>query len=682
MRAASRDTLCALALALLTVVVYSGTLRCGFVNFDDGTYVEQNPHVRTGLTAGNASWAWTTFHASNWHPLTWLSLQLDAWLFGQRPLGFHLTNTLLHGANAALLFLALRSLTGWVVRSAWVAAFFAVHPLRVESVAWVSERKDVLSAFFGLVSLWAYARYARAPGLLRYLLVVAPLVLSLLSKPMLVTLPFLLLVQDWWPLGRAQSFRGWRLLMVEKLPLLALCVASSVVTLIAQKTGGSVAALDHLPLVARAQNAAVAYATYVWLTVWPLRLTPYYPLPQGGWSVWSVAISWLLLIAVTAVAVWQRHRRPYLLAGWLWFIGTLVPMVGLVQVGDQAYADRYTYFPLIGLVLAIVWAVAEIPHRGVKRIALAAGATLLTTFAGLTFIQIGYWKDSLALWEHNVEVSGHTQKSLNNRGEAYLRLGRFDDAAADFREAVRRDPGSAAARSNLAAALLRQRNLEEARRQLETAALLEPQFFKNPVARSKLGAVLWLMGRDEEAMAYLRDAAKLGPDEPTVRYNLGLALSDQGSYGEAAEEFAAALRLDGRSLVYRLAFAAALDRGGMDATPLVRQVAANDPLWAEHVARSAHDLADASGAVPRDGLHAAEVLRLACKYSGGGNPELYQGLAAAYARAGRSAEAVAAAERGLAVAKSAYKPEAAAAIADWLANYRKTHVLDGRPSGE
>jgi tetratricopeptide (TPR) repeat protein len=670
MRPARRDTLLALALALATFAVFSRALDCGFVNIDDGTYVESNPDVLNGLSPGAAARAWTTFRASNWHPLTWLSLQVDATLFGRGPRGFHRTNLLLHSANAAMLFLALRSLTGCAIRSALVAALFALHPLRVESVAWVSERKDVLSAFFGLLSLWAYARYARVPGPRRYLLVALTLGLSLLAKPMLVTFPFLLPVLDWWPLRRVQSKGQWPRILAEKLPLLLLCLASCVVTFIAQKSGGSVAGLTQLSLGARLQNAIVAYASYLGLAAWPWRLTVYYDLPLEGWPPGIVAISALLLLALSALAVWQRRRRPYLLAGWLWYLGTLVPVIGLVQVGDQSHADRYTYFPLIGPAVSLVWAVAEAVDTGRRRVALAAAGVALAGLAALTWAQIGHWQDSLALWDRNYDVSGPSEKCLNNRGNIYLRLGRTAEAAADFGKAVRLNPGSAVARANLGAALLQAHRPADAGEELDVALRLDPQFFMIPSNRSKLGHTLWLLGRDEEAMRYLREAAELGPAEPTARYHLGVALVDLRRYDEAAGEFAAAVRLDGRNLVYRLALAAALDRAGRDTNALVQQVAAQDPRWAEHVARQARELAETSGLVPREAIHAAEVVRLACKYSGARNPGLYEVLAVTLARARLFDEAVAAGERGVAAAEAARQPEVARAIAGRLATYR------------
>jgi tetratricopeptide (TPR) repeat protein len=673
MRPDRRDTLLALVLAVATFAVFSRTLDCGFVNFDDGTYVESNPDVLNGLTLGSSARAWTTFRASNWHPLTWLSLQLDATLLGRGPRGFHCTNVLLHAANAAVLFLALRSLTGYAVRSALVAALFAVHPLRVESVAWVSERKDVLSAFFGFLSLWAYARYARDPRPRRYLLVTLTMGLSLLAKPMLVTLPFLLAVLDWWPLRRAQTSGQWRRLLAEKLPLLVMSLASCVVTFMAQRSGGSVAQLSNFSAAARLENAIVAYASYLRLAAWPWRLTVYYNLPSGGWPSGIVALSALVLLGFSALAVWQRQRRPYLLAGWLWFLGTLVPVIGLVQVGDQAYADRYTYFPLIGPVVGLVWAVAEAVGMAWRRIALVASGAILAGLAALTWTQIGHWQDSLALWDRNYDVSGATEKCLNNRGNVYLRLGRTAEAAADFGQAVRLNPGSAVARANFGAALLQAHRSAEAGEELDVANRLDPQFFMIPANRTKLGYTLWLIGRDKEAIRYLCEAAEFGPTEPTVRYNLGVALGDLKRYDEAVGELSAAVRLDGRNFVYRLALAAALDRAGKDANPLVQQIAGQDPRWAEHVAREARELAESPGAAPREALHAAEAVRLACKRSGSRNPSLYEVWAMALARAGLFDEAVAAGERGLAAAESARQPEVARAIAGRLAAYRNAN---------
>jgi protein O-mannosyl-transferase len=319
------NVLVALLLAAVTATAFSPAFRAGYVALDDPLYVAGNPHVPGGLTGDNLAWAFTTFLAGNWHPLTWLSLQLDATLFGTNPAGFHSTNVLLHAASAVLLYLALQALTGGRWRGALVAALFALHPLRVESVAWVSERKDVLSLLFGVAALWAYAEYARRPGAVRYLAVTLAFALSLLAKPMLVTLPFLLLVLDGWPLRRAVGSADWRRLTLEKLPLFALAAASCVVTVLAQQAGKAVGSVEVFSLSSRLANATVACATYLGMAAWPLNLAPFYPYRHAGWPVWQVGISGLILAGLSTLAVWQWQRRPYLLVGWLWYLGTWCP---------------------------------------------------------------------------------------------------------------------------------------------------------------------------------------------------------------------------------------------------------------------------------------------------------------------------------------------------------------------
>src|SRR5579883_3235845 len=350
------------SVAVLALAAYApiGDGSYQFLNVDDNEYVTENPHVQAGLTGPSLWWALTKFHSHNWHPLTWMSLQLDWQLYGPNPLGFHITNVLLHAANAVLLFFALRSLTGAVGRSAVVAAFFAVHPLHVESVAWVAERKDVLSTLFGMLALVAYTRYARSGSLSRYLLVVAFLALSLLAKPMLVTLPFLFLLLDYWPLRRWPAQASARRLLLEKVPLLVLVLFSCVMTLIAQHRGGAVNSLKLTPLSERLANSSLAYVQYLGQTIAPLNLAVFYPFPHGRVSFPLALAAGLLLACLTWLAWRERKSRPYFLVGWLWYLGTMVPVIGVVQVGGQAHADRYTYFPLIGIFLLVVWGLADL----------------------------------------------------------------------------------------------------------------------------------------------------------------------------------------------------------------------------------------------------------------------------------------------------------------------------------
>jgi tetratricopeptide (TPR) repeat protein len=473
---------------------------------------------------------------------------------------------LLHAANAALLFLALRGLTGAFRRSAAVALLFAVHPLRVESVAWVAERKDVLSACFGLLALWAYAGYARRPSALRYGAVLAAFVLSLLAKPMLVTLPCLFLVLDWWPLRRAatadeppakahatgittapsarlSALADWRRLVVEKVPLFALVAGSALVTFRAQSAGGAVSGLRTFPLPVRLGNAAVGYLTYLSDTFWPTGLAVYYPHRSypwgGGLAPAVVATAALLLLAVTAAAVALRRRAPYLLTGWLWYVGTLVPVIGLVQVGGQAYADRYTYFPQIGVLLAVCWAVADLA-RGRPRAALSATAVAAIALASLTLGQLQVWRNSRALWEHDLAVAPRSPEALHHLGQALAREGHESAAVTCYREALELDPTLAAAHNNLGSIFLRQRKLKEAAEEIDEACRLDP---KLAVAHTNRGIVLYQRGEFDRAAEEQRTAIELDPLLPEARSNLGQVELARHHWDAAADCFREALRL-------------------------------------------------------------------------------------------------------------------------------------------
>jgi hypothetical protein len=438
------------ALALLTLLAYLPTLHNGFVNLDDGFYVTGNPWVLKGLTREGLAWALTANVANNWHPLTLVSHMLDVQLFGLHAAGHHGTSLALHIANVLLLFGVLRGMTGAAGRSALVAALFAVHPTHVESVAWVAERKDVLSALFWILAMGAWTAWTRRPSTGRYLLVMTLMSLGLASKPMVVTLPFALLLLDLWPLGRLRL--GGKRLILEKLPLLALSAASSLVTLRYQTT--SMVSLDLLPWTFRLSNAAVSYAAYLGKTLFPWHLAVFYPILAI--PAWKVAGSLALLLAITAFTLWRARRSPWLLTGWLWFLGTLVPVIGLVQVGRQAMADRYLYLPSIGLFLAIVWGIAELVKR---RAALAAGVVVLALAAG-TWAQAGTWRDSVTLYRHALAVTRHNYVAHVGLAKAYVAQRNWNGAAEQYRAALALRPEFREARLGLDA-VLRQAGREE-----------------------------------------------------------------------------------------------------------------------------------------------------------------------------------------------------------------------------
>jgi tetratricopeptide (TPR) repeat protein len=553
-----RTGLVALALAAATFAAFAPALGCGFIPLDDPQYVSQNPCVLGGPGAGATRWAFTTFHLCNWHPLTWLSLQLDAALWGADPRGFHLTNVLLHAANAALLFGALRALTGAFWRSAAVALLFGVHPLRVESVAWVSERKDVLSIFFGLAALRVYARYARAPSAPRYLAVFLALALSLMAKATLVTLPCLLLVLDWWPLGRARSGRDWSHLVAEKVPLLALAAAACVVTYLAQQEGGATRSREAFPAAVRVGNAAVACVTYLAKSAWPSGLAFFYPHPKGSLPAWRVAGASLLLAAVMASTAALRRRAPYLLAGWLWYLGTLVPVLGLVQVGEQAMADRYTYFPQVGVLVALSWGVADLA-AGRGTLATLAAAAAALALATLTFGRLQLWRDPRALLEASLEVTGPNEVILSCLGRAY-EDGRDDASAARcFREALATNPESALVLCNIGGLLARAGDLDEAARHLEKARDLAPGYA--PV-RVFLGGVYGRQDQPAAAAREYEEYCRLVPDSPHGYIELGKVYARQGDYERAARQFERACRLDPSSVEALLSLGRAEEERG------------------------------------------------------------------------------------------------------------------------
>jgi len=538
------------ALVVLAVLPYLQTLRYGFVNFDDGAYVAENPLVQQGLTWSNVAWAFTTMSAGNWHPLTWLSHMLDCQIFGLRPGWHHLVNALLHGANTALLFVVLRAMTGMAWRSALVAALFAVHPLHIESVAWIAERKDVLSTFFGLWAIWAYARYVGAPSLPRYGLVACFFALSLLSKPMLVTLPFALLLLDVWPLQRfwiesRAPIQNPKLgsLFLEKLPLLAMSAASSVVTFKAQHAAGAMAPIDVLLLSQRLANAIVAYVGYVKKAFWPVDLAVIYPLPDQE-SVAQTVLAILAIVGITIGVGMLIRKRPWLAVGWLWFLGTLVPVIGLVQVGAQSMADRYTYMPLIGVFIMIVWslpaAAFATSNRGRVTASVAVVAVILMALAAVTFAQIQVWKNTTTLFDHAVKVTEGNFMAHNLLASAFGQQGDLVGARDQIEKALQIRPNYAGARYNLGMIMLHQRDFANAQEQFNLALQTSQQ---DPMIWNALGVAQVNLGRIDEAISNYRHALERNPNYADAFANLGAALLAQRKYDEAIEMCERALRL-------------------------------------------------------------------------------------------------------------------------------------------
>ena len=553
-----RPAFLCLLLALATLAVFLPVARQGFVNYDDSDYVTENAHVQGGLNWENVGWAFTTGHASNWHPLTWLSHMLDRQLFGLNAGAQHLVSVGFHIANALLLLLLLRRMTGALWRSVLVAALFALHPLHVESVAWASERKDVLSAFFFLLTVGAYAAYvearrgsqdtatrpARWPALAFYLAALMFFTLGLMSKPMLVTLPFVLLLLDYWPLKRlshatlhAQPSTLLRL-MAEKVPFLLLAAASSVITFIVQRKGGAVS--TSLTVGQRIANALVSYVRYLGKMFWPLDLSILYPHP-GRWPAWQVIASAALLLSILVAVLLLARKRPYLVVGWLWFGGMLVPAIGLIQVGIQSMADRYTYLPLIGLFIMLVWGINElVPDRPWRGQALAVGGvSLLTACALLTVRQIQFWRDSEALFGHAVQVTRGNYLAYNNLGFYLSGQGRVLEAMDNYRKSLAINPAYEDALNNLGYALAGQKKYSEAIPLYQAALRIRPNHTE---VHNNLGNALSETGQIDDAIQHYLVVLKQKPEHADAHNNLGIALAMKGKLDEAVPHFQAAIR--------------------------------------------------------------------------------------------------------------------------------------------
>ena len=585
-----------ISLAVLTWVVFGQLLQYDFINYDDPRYVYENTNITNGLTIGGIAWAFTHIHSMNWHPLTTISHMLDCQLYGLKPGAHHFTNVLLHSIVAILLLLVLQRMTGGpsgsgsIWRSAFVAAVFAIHPLRVESVAWIAERKDVLSGVFFMLTLLTYFRYVRVRSIGHYLTVLFMFALGLMCKPMLVTLPFVLLVLDYWPLGRIRgqkselgSQRNLLALVVEKLPLVALSVVSSVVTFAAQR--GAVGWTEQLPVLARINNAVVTYAAYMWQMLWPVKLAVFYPHPESRLPLWEIILCLLLLIGITAAAVVLRKLRPYFITGWLWYLGMLVPVIGLVQVGWQGRADRYTYLPQIGLYIAITWGIADVTAawRWQREILTAGTAIVVGLLSWRASVQASYWRDSETLFTHALAVTSNNDVAENNLGIVFLQKGNLDEAISLLQAAVDLRPENSPAHENLAKALLQK-------------------------------------GQVTDALVHYRRLLELQPDNIEVHNIVGTVLIQQGQAREAVEEWQKVLAIqpDNGNAMSNLAW--------------VFATSPDDSL--------------------RDGAKAVQLAEQAMRISGGRIPIIFRTLAAAYAENGRFSEAIQTAQRGIELANS------------------------------
>lgn len=535
----------ALVICTAVMATYAPSVGHGFITVDDNDYVTANPWVRQGLTLAGARWAFTTFHASNWHPLTWLSHMLDATLFGMDPSGHHAVNVLLHTTNALLLYRVVRVYTGTRVEGALIALLFALHPLRVQSVVWIAERKDLLAACLWLLALLSYRRYAAERTNLNYIGTLLLFTAGLMAKPMLVTLPAILLLLDFWPLGRGGFSPGAALrtgmvrLVVEKAPFIALAALSSAATVAAQAAGKSLVAI---PLPTRIANAAVSYLKYLDMTVRPVGLSIFYPFP-ATLPAWQSVAAVLAILGITLLTLALRRRKPWLLVGWFWYLIALLPVIGLIQVGAQARADRYTYLPSVGVLIVGVWFARETWRRRPDLRVWIIGACLLAAAAlgRATVHEEQHWRNTEALMTHALVVGRENAPAHNNLGNIRAGQGRWEEAQRHFEEAIRIQPGWASPRSNLAALFMATGRPLAALAQYREALGINPD---DPRIHYNLALTLQETGRLEDAETENRLALILDPENPLVRNNLGVLLAGRGAYGEALAHFGEAVRLD------------------------------------------------------------------------------------------------------------------------------------------
>jgi tetratricopeptide (TPR) repeat protein len=544
-------------LVAAVIVTYIPVIHSDFVGYDDELYVTENKQVQEGFTSESLKWAFTTFHSANWHPLTWLSHMLDCELYGLNPAGHHWTQVELHIVNTVLLFLILFKMTGALFKSAFVAALFALHPLHVESVAWVSERKDVLSTFFGLMTIFAYHRYVKAPGFKNYLLIIIFLSLGLMAKPMLVTFPFVLLLLDFWPLKRFQfkndreiqpdevkyfGFHGFLRLILEKIPLFIPVVISSVLTFLAQQSQGAVKALGALPLKNRVANAFVSYVSYTVKAVWPSNLAVFYPHPGNTIPAWQIIAAVLIIAVAIFLSIHSLKKYPYIAVGLFWYLGTLIPVIGLVQVGEQAMADRYAYIPLIGLFIPIAWGVPDLLKKWQyrKTVFSVFSVVVLSALAVCTSYQLRHWKNAITLFERTVKVTKNNYHAENNLGTAFI-LVDLDKAIFHYKESLKIKPDYVRALYNLGTALSDNRNYDEAVLYFTKVLKINP---KKTDVRNNLANVLFMQGKPDEAISQYREILKTNSENADAHYNLAYMLSTQGKLDESVLHYGEAVKIN------------------------------------------------------------------------------------------------------------------------------------------
>jgi tetratricopeptide (TPR) repeat protein len=674
-----------------TFAAYEPVRKNGFVNYDDDTYITKNSGVSGGITRDSVILAFKQYHFYMWHPLTTLSHMLDCQLFGLNPLGHHLISLLFHIANAMLLFWILINLTGAIWASAFVAAVFALHPVQVDAVVWAAERKTVLSGFFWFLTIAAYIRYTKKPGTGRYILLFFIYGLCIMTKPVVVTLPFVLLLLDYWPLGRVQykqdttiansnmstpkervgqkTSAGW--LVIEKIPLFVLSGILSVMTVVAQQSGGVLAATGKISLDYRIANAFISYIKYIGKMIWPSRLAVYYPYDYANLTNTIIAACALVFILITVFSIYVCRRRRYVVVGWLWYVGTLVPVIGLIQAGSQSMANRYMYVPMLGLLIMIAWGIKDltINRRNIRAVAGILTVVAIISMIILTRIQTGYWKNNFTLFEHTLKVTKNNGIAENNYGCAFLDARQFDEAVLHFNNALRINPANSEARNNLGKALVKlkrpveaaacfteilrrngdsaeihyrlavalgmQEKYDEAIKHLTKVLDLEPDY---PDAQNKMGFAMLATGKPKEAVGYFNKALRISKDQSDVYVNLGAAYMQLGEYELATRNFTKAVELKSNNIN-----------------------ALTNLAWV---------LATVGDVSAQDANKAIEFAERACKLTEHKKPEPLDTLAAAYAAAGKFPDAVATAEKALDAAKAGGQEDMAVEIQNRLELYR------------
>jgi len=559
----NRSLLICLILTLAAFAVFYQVHSFKFVNIDDPIYVTKNPNIQGGITFKTIKWAFTTNYACFWHPLTWLSHMLDWQLFGPNAGGHHITNLIFHIANALLLFFVLKRMTDAIWQSAFVAALFALHPLHVESVAWVAERKDVLSTFFWMLTMWAYLRYIKKPSVARYLLTLLVFALGLMAKPMLVTLPFVFLLLDYWPLARISHF-GRQIvyrLVLEKIPFIVLSAVSSVIAFLVQQSGGAVLQLIKLDLKLRIYNALISYVKYIGKMIWPARLAFFYTHPGDSISVLYVVLSAVLLLVVTIFVLRFARNHRYLFTGWFWYLCTLLPVIGLVQVGSHGMADRYSYITLTGLFIIIAWGLPDLlrnrPHR--KVVLWASSLVVLSTLATLAYLQTRYWKDSMALYQHALNVTNDNYIIHSFMADALIEDGHIEEAIRHNSQALQINPDCVNALNGMGVAFYKMGRIDEAIGYYKRALEIDR---RNVEVYSNFGMALAAEGKFDEAVSLYNKALQINPDSINIRLNLGVALTSSGKLAEAIKEYEKILLIQPQNAVAHNDFGVVFFRQG------------------------------------------------------------------------------------------------------------------------